>query len=213
MPPAPPILPPVLLPSRSLWPADAPIEAPANAAAAELTQPEVTLPWAQSAAAQAAPKGPEPAEGAGHANPGVAGAGASSARPYSLDAHLSLAVALDVLATKVAPLLPEQDVLSGITDALLSLRQSRPSVDGWDADDAAQVGAQLRELALGPVGEARAALAGPLSACTPALGDAASAVAGVTQACTQLVQGAQEIIALAVLALEAKTRQEQRRGP
>jgi hypothetical protein len=196
-----------MLPRRSLWPADGEVQAPSAAAATELTQPEVTLPWAQSTPGAPAPgtSGPDPG--------GAAAVEAWDRRPYSLEAHLSLAVALDVLATEVAPLAAQDDVLSAITDALLGLRRSRPGADGLDDADAAQVGAQLRQLALGPIGEARAALAGPLSACTPALGDAASPAQGVVQACAQLVRGAQEVIALGVLALEAKAQQDRSRRP
>ena len=206
----PPVLPPLVLPRRSLWPAEGEVQAPSGAAASELTQPEVTLPWAQSAL------GPPKPPGAASSGPDVRPApeGQSTAgRSYSLEAHLSLAVALDVLATRVAPLTAQDDVLSAITDALLSLRHSRADGAGLQGEDGAQVGMGLRQLALGPVGEARAALAGPLSACTPALGDAASPAEGVAQACAQLVQGSQEIIALGVLALEAKAQQGRRRGP
>lgn len=186
---------------RTLWP-DPPQQLPMPHSM-DLTQPEVRLPWAQSPVQLRRTEKPTAAETAKMVAPAAA---------VVLGDHLSLAVALDVLATEVAPLEANEAVLSTITDALLATRQCRPDPDGLSGDAAEQTGALMRNIALGPIGEARAALAEPLSACTQALGDASDAWIGVVQACAHLTQGAQQVIALAVLALDAQNQRGRHNG-
>ncbi len=201
---------------RSLWPTDTPVSAPEHTAGDALTQPRISLPWASG--------GPlwEPEEAAcTGANPAALHAEAAlpsptQASPYSLQAHLSLAVALDVLASQLAASGASEahsGVLSAITDALLDLRTNRSEDISEQEHDAQTIGAQLRDIAMGPIGEARAALAYPLSLCTQALGDAAGPAQGVALACAQVMAGAREVIVRARLALEAKEAKLSHKGP
>lgn len=213
------LLPPQPPQPRSLWPTDAPLPTAAGASGDALTQPRIALPWAAG--------GPDaPSTGHWHDDPAAAAhkersaAGRralvpldAAALPYRLDAHMSLAVALDVLATQLHQLRPQEAVLSDLTDALLALRQARSGGEGLAGDEALGVGHELRRVALGPIGEARAALAVPLAACAQALGQAPTTADGIARACTQMVSAAQEVVLRARLALAAKEAQDAQSRP
>lgn len=202
LPPQPPL-------PRSLWPTDMPIGAAEQLGHEPPTEPRIVLPWAATG----------PGDDAG---PGWASSPAdrralaaldATALPYRLEAHVSLAVALDVLATRLSHVVAEERVLSTVTEALLGLRLSRSGGEGPMDEEALAAGAQLRRTALGPTGEARAALAPMLAACAPALGQVRTAADGVALASAQVIACAQEVILRARLALEAKQAQDVQSRP
>ena len=165
------------------------------------TEPTLRLVWAPGppGATAQVPERPAPA--------------ADAAIEVALEDHVSLAVALDILSTQWAVLRPGPQILGDVVESLLCLRQDRNTLDeGLRGDPARAVGDALRRVALGPVGEARAALAASLQGCSQALGEAETLAEGIKRACDHITQAAPRIIALALWALEAQeTRSRHRR--
>ena len=165
--------------------------------------PAVRLPWAQG--------GQLAADGAAAAPPGWRKSlrpprpdGARAPVAVDAEAIVGLAVALDLLATQTRPLAAGPEILAQLTDALLGLRLAHADPQGLFGADADGLGALMRDLALGPVGEARAALAAPLAACSQALGAIPSTPEGVAMACRRLEAAAAAAIEHALLLMAAR---------
>lgn len=172
------------------------------------------LPWAQANACDLAPGAlPQGAIARGQSvalAPATQAYGPSTAATLGLgaaddsEASVRLAVALDILATHTRAIGDQTDILSAFTDALLALRETHVSPQGLDGEAAQELGLQLRDLALGPVGEARAAICAPLAACSQALGPIASDRDGVALACRRLEAAARATAEHVTLRLDAQ---------